>query len=177
MHGQPQILADRKDHTTFRRAIQFADDDAAHRQLLLELARLLDGVLPRGAIEYQPGFVWRTRRDARRHFPQFSQLGHQVGVGMQASGRIDEQQVIITGACRIACIEDHSRWVCARLLRDDRRAHPLAPKLQLLDRRRAKGIRCGQQDAPSLQIAKTMRQLADGRRFARAVHAHYEHDG
>jgi hypothetical protein len=65
-------------------------------------------------------------------------------------------------------IEDHRGGIGAGVLGDHRDAVAFAPDLQLLDRRRAEGIACGQHDLLAFAL-KLLRQLADGGGLARTV--------
>ena len=73
-------------------------------------------------------------------------------------------------------VERHRGRVGARALAHDRHAGPLAPALELLDRRGAEGVAGGEQDLAPL-LAQAPGELPAGRRLAGAVHADHEHHG
>jgi len=59
--GQAEFLLNRDDHPPFAGAVQLGDDQSSERDCLVKLARLVEGVHPRGRIQNQQDFVRRAR--------------------------------------------------------------------------------------------------------------------
>ena len=110
------------------------------------------------------------RVEPAEHALHLAELLHQVHLRVQPSRRVGDEHVRAARLRGLHGVEDHGRGIGARGLRDHRHAVALAPDLQLLDRRRAEGVACGEHDLAAL-VGETTRELADGRGLARAVHA------
>ncbi len=112
---------------------------------------------------------------ARRDAADLVQLGHEVDPGVEAAGRVDEQDVAVARLARRDGVEDDGRRVGARARPDE--IHPRArrPDLELLHGSRAERIGGADEGRPPAVLDEA-RQLADGRRLARAVDADDHHD-
>ena len=128
----------------------------------------MQGILTGNCIENQQGFLRRRRQFPLNDPADFFKFFHQIGFGMQASCRIDDQNVHFSCFGRGNRIEDHRRRISAFRMADDFSTGAFGPKSQLLTRRRPKSIRCRHQDAFSL-FAIIMRQFADRGSLAGAV--------
>ena len=91
---------------------------------------------------------------------------------MQPAGRVDDHDVA-AGADRV--VGDRGR-VAAALAADEARARALRPHLELLLRRRAERVGGAERDLAAV-LAELLRELADRRRLAGAVHADDEDHG
>jgi hypothetical protein len=94
---------------------------------------------------------------------------------VQPAGGIDDDDIGAAGDRRLDPVEGHGRRIGPVLVFDDVGADPLRPYGQLFDRSGAKGITGHQQDRPA-GGAIAVRQFADRRRLADAVHADDEDD-
>ena len=103
------------------------------------------------------------------------QLFHQVALRVQATRGVRDQHVHAARPCRLQRIEGDGGGVRARALGDDRHVVALAPDLQLLDRGSTERVAGGEHDLAAV-ADEAVRELADRRRLARAVHADDQHD-
>ncbi len=94
---------------------------------------------------------------------------------MQPTRGIGQQHVDLSRTCRLDRIEYYSCRIGAGLLCDDGDVVALPPRLQLLDRRGAKRIACGQHDSEAI-VNEFLRELADRRGLAGTVDADHEND-
>ena len=95
---------------------------------------------------------------------------------MQAAGRIDEDDIHGAGLGGLERVEQDGARVGTLLLADDVDAVALGPDLQLLDRRGAEGVGGAEQHAFAFGPVAGG-EFTDGGGFARAIHAHDQHDG
>ena len=94
--------------------------------------------------------------------------------GQTACG-IDQDHIFFTcftGAHRVIA----DRGGIAAFLADDLHRIALSPNRQLLARRSAKGICCGQQHGSAL-VCQAVGEFANGGGFARTIDAGHHHDG
>ncbi len=103
------------------------------------------------------------------------QLVHQVRLRVEASGRVRDEDVDVTGDRRVERVVDDGRRVGARGVGDDRRRRALPPQAELVDRRRAERVAGGEQHAAA-GGALPGRDLADRGGLAGPVHAHHQDD-
>src|SRR5882762_7321332 len=94
---------------------------------------------------------------------------------MQTPRRVHDDDVGVSGARGSERIINDRRGVAARFRLDDFSAGSRSPHAKLLNRRRTKGVARGEYNAASI-LAQPMRELADGRRLTRAIHAHDENN-
>ncbi|MNW50788.1 hypothetical protein D3C74_282490 [compost metagenome] len=103
------------------------------------------------------------------------QLLHQVGLILQTSCRIAQQDVCPALLGGLNRVEHDRRRIGTGLLLDHVNLGPFAPDLQLLDRACAERVPSGQNDLLALLLI-IMGQLADRCRFANAVDADEQND-
>ena len=94
---------------------------------------------------------------------------------MQAAGGINNQQIRALCLGGLDAVIDDRRGVSALGVLDNRHTRAFRPDGQLVSRRRTESIRRAE-DNPAANVLKAQGELADGSRFARAVHADNEHD-
>ena len=111
-------------------AIELGEYDAGHARGFGELARLLQTVLPGGRVEHQQHLVWRLGNHLLGGAGHLLQLGHQVFLGLQAAGGVDDHVIGFAGARRAHGVEKHRAGVAARVLPHHRRSCALAPDLE-----------------------------------------------
>ena len=133
------------------------------------------GVLPDCRVEHQHAIVRRRRLQLAHDADDLLQLGHQVGLVVQAARGVDQQHVGAGLACLCQGVVGHGGRIGALRPADDIAPGTLAPDLQLLDGRGPKRIG-GRQDGLAALVCELFRQLGDRRRLARAVDADDEHD-
>ena len=77
---------------------------------------LLQGVLPRGGLEHHQAFVRRAGQLPGHDLLELGQLVHQVRLGMEAPGGIDEEHIDAASRRRLHGVEDNGGGVGARTL-------------------------------------------------------------
>ena len=110
-----------------------------------------------------------TRRD-------LLQLVHEVHLGVQAAGGVDDHHVGLAGLGRREAVVDHRPRVAAALVVDHLAAHALAPFAELLHGRGPERV-AGHQQRLFAQLLEVPGDLADGGGLAGAVDAHHEDHG
>ena len=113
----------------------------------------------------------RTGDDLRHDAADLGQLVHQPHLVVQTPRRVDEHHVGPVRNGRAERVESDRCGVGTHVLPDHRRARPLGPDGQLVDRRSTERI--GRADVDlAARSGQLGRQLADGRRLACAVDPH-----
>ena len=105
----------------------------------------------------------------------FFQLFHQMQLGRQASGGVDQDHVFTARLAGTDRVKAHRGGVAA-VLADDLDRVAIGPDTQLLARCRTKGIGRRQQHA-SAADRQVFGQFANGCGFACAIHARHHDDG
>ena len=103
------------------------------------------------------------------------ELLHEVHLGVQAAGRIDENDIGLASNRRVDAVEDDRAGVGPRLMLDDLDSAAVGPDLELFDRGGAESIRRGEHRL-SASRRRTRCELGGGRRLSRPVDAHHEDD-
>ena len=175
--GQLQFVFDGKHHAAPGGAVQLGQHDAGQFRHLHEFPRLIDRILPGGGVQHQQDFPVRVGQFLIHHAVDLGQLVHQVLFVVKAPGGIADDDIHVPRNARLQRVEDHRRGVSALLVLDDIHACPVRPHGQLVDGRRAEGIRRAQQHLFALGFVHG-RHLADGGGLTRAVDAdHQDHGG
>ena len=118
----------------------------------------------------------RTGTPPAYHAHHFLQLLHQVVLGMEPTGRIDQHNINSARFRRIDRIERDRRGVAFGAAGDAGDTEPVRPNLELVARSRTIRVCCGHQDRlPGTE--QSVRDLRELGRLADAVHAHENHDG
>ena len=117
----------------------------------------------------------RARNHARGRAAHFFQFRHQIGLGLQAAGGIDDDVIDIARARRMQGIEQHRARIGAGFLPDDFGRGTFSPDLELLDRRGAKRIGGAQEHAAAFSLIAAD-QLTDAGGLPRPIDAHHHHD-
>ncbi len=101
------------------------------------------------------------------------QLLHEVVLGVEPPGRVDEHPGRALGQGAGGPVEGDGCRIAPHLVADDRHPGPLAPALQLVDGRGPEGVPGHHEHsfAPGLEVGG---QLAQGRGLAHAVDAHQQ---
>src|SRR5215213_6284513 len=173
LYGNPDLVGYGERYTAFGRSVELGQYDARHPRDLVEHPCLPESVLARCGVHGEQDLVRRPGELTPDHAPDLVQLGHQVDLGVQPPGRVDEQNVHTISFCRFDRVVRNSRRVRAALPRYNLRSSPLAPPLELLDGRRPKGIPGGEHRLARQEVD----QLADRGRLPRAVHSDHEDHG
>jgi hypothetical protein len=92
---------------------------------------------------------------------------------VQATGRVNDQDVDVPVVCRLHGIENHCTGVGARLVRDDWDIDAFTPDLQLIDRGGTECITGGKHHG-SAEVLVVLGQLGDGGCLPGAIDAHHE---
>ena len=96
---------------------------------------------------------------------------------MQPAGGVDDQHVDAARVRRLHGVEDDGAGVGPLLVGDHRRPDPLAPDLELVDRRGAEGVAGGDEDVAA-ELLVIGGELGDRGRLADAVDADdHDHEG
>ena len=101
-------------------------------------------------------------------------LFHEVALGVEPAGCIDDEHVGAAGFGGLHGVEGDGRRVAALVVCNYVGACPLPPILELLDGGGAEGVRGGEEDLLAL-VTEERGQLRDARGLARAVHADHQH--
>ena len=109
------------------------------------------------------------------HPADLGQFVHQMRLVLEPPGGVDDQRVDAGRGGLLDPVIDDPGGVAAFLAGDHRRLDPLAPDLELLDRRGAEGVAGGEHHAIIL-LLQQMAELADGRGLARSVDADHQDD-
>ena len=105
------------------------------------------------------------------------QLLHQVELGVQPAGGVDDQDVDAAAVGGLHGVEDDRAGVGALLVGDDRHAQALAPDLELVDGGGAEGV-AGRQHDRAAELLVVGDQLGDRGGLADAVDADdHDHEG
>ena len=168
-------MRDRDGDAALRRPVQLRQRDPGHADGVAEEPGLLQPVLAGGRVDDEQGLVRRARQALLDHAADLGELLHQVGLRVQASRGVDDDDVAPAGARRLDRVVGDRGGVAAARRADEVGAGPLGPDLQLLLGRGAKRVGRGQDDAVPV-LAQHRGELSDRRRLARAVHADDEHD-
>ncbi len=167
---------DRRQHAALGGAIELGDDQPGEAERLVEGLDLGQRVLAGVAVDHQQHLVRRARLGLLHHPPDLAQLLHQVKLGGQAAGGVDDHHVLAARAAGVDGVEAHGRRIAA-FLADDLHGVAVGPDRELLARRGAEGVGCGQQHRGAF-VGQVPGQLADGGRLAGPVDArHHDHGG
>ena len=120
---------------------------AGQADRLVELDCLLQRILARAAVDHEHDLVRGFRVDFLHDAHDFRELVHEIGLGMQAAGRVGDQDIGLARGRSLDGVVDHRGAVGAGMLRNNGHAVALAPGLDLLDGCRAEGVAGGQHDA------------------------------
>jgi len=96
-----ELILDGDDDAAFGRAIQLGQDDPGQVESLVKEPGLGDGVLTNGGVQDQYGLVGAVLYLFADHPLDLLQLFHQVPLGMQPSGRIDDQHIYTSRLSRL----------------------------------------------------------------------------
>ena len=113
--------------------------------------------------------------DALRRAAHLFEFRHQVGLGVETPGGVDDHVIAVPRGSRLQRVVEHGCRIAAGFGSDDFRPRTLSPDFQLLDGGGAEGIGCAQQHRLTLRT-KNLRQFANRRRFARSVDTDHEDD-
>ena len=140
----------------------------------VELQRLRERVLALARIEHEHHLVGRRGIEPPDHALDLLEFVHQARRPVQPARGVREQDVDVRArAAATSASKTTAAGSAPGCLRDDRNAVALAPDLQLLDGRGAKGVAGGQHDRVA-RVLQAVGELADGRGLARAVDADHE---
>ena len=156
------------------RAVELGDDDAVERKRVVELARLLQAVLAGRRIDDEHG-VDRQLRALAHDVHNLLELAHKVGRGVQATRGVDEHQIRARFLRTLDRGVADARRIAPPFALDNLDISTVRPDLELFDRSSAEGVGAAQ-DNVAARIGGFLGKLADGRRLARAVDAHEEHE-
>jgi len=145
LDGQAELLLDGDDHAAFAGAVELGHDEAGERDGLVEFARLVQRIHAGAAIEYQQHFVRRAGQLLADDAVELVQLLHEVVLGVQAAGGVDEQVIRMAGLRGGDGIVRHGGGIRAIGAGDDLDLEAGAPELELLDGGGAEGVTRGEQ--------------------------------
>ena len=163
------------EHPAFGRAVKLGDDQAGQAQSLIKSFDLGQRILTGVAINHQQNFMRRSGICFLHHTLDFFQFFHQVQLGGQASGGIDQHHIAATRFASGHRVKADRRRV-ALVLADDVYLVAVCPHHQLLFGGGAKCVCCCQQHTGTC-IMQMPGQLAYGSGFARAVDTGDHDDG
>ena len=137
--GKPQLVAYRNGDTALCGTVQLSHDHAVKAKRLVELACLLQAVLPGRRIYDEHDLDLHGSTFARdRH--DLLELAHEVCAGMQAARGVDQDEVAASGLGAVDHVVANACRICPALALDDLHPAAAAPLVELLDRSRAKRV-------------------------------------
>ena len=123
----PQALVDGDDDAALGGAVELGEHDAADVDGLLELLRLAQAVLAGGGVEHEQRLVRGAGQLLLDDPAHLLELAHQVDLGVQAAGGVDEDDVGAARARGGDAVVDHGRGVAALGLLHDLAADAARP--------------------------------------------------
>ena len=174
-NGHSELTGDGEHDAATGGAVELGEDESGDADGLGEGARLEETILPGRGIEHQQGLVGRLGIAALDDAGDLLQLLHQVRLGVEPSGRVDEGDGGAIGLGRGEGIEDDGAGVAAGLVGDDPHVEPVAPDPELVDGGCAEGVGGGE-DGEVAPLLERPRELRDGGGLARAVYADDQDD-
>ena len=109
------------------------------------------------------------------HTPDLRELVHQVRLGVEPTGSVDDHDIVPSRAPGFDRVERDGGGIATRGSADEIGSRPLCPDLELLLRSGPKRVAGADENATPV-LTQLLRQLADRRRLSRAVDAHDEDD-
>jgi hypothetical protein len=163
-------VRDRDRHAALRRAVEFRQHDPVDAGHARELTRLRQPILADRGIQHEQNLVRSPRDLARRNPPYLVQFVHQIHARMKPPGRVDENRIAPLRQARRDGVVHHGGRIRAFSRANDSDTGARRPDFQLLNGRRTKCIGGTDERCPALALQE-FRELADGRRLPRPVHA------
>ena len=172
-----ELVFDGQHHAAAGGAVELGQDDTGQLRRLHELPRLIDRVLPGGGVQHQQHLPVRVGQLLVHHAVDLGELVHQVLFIVQPPGGVADDDIHVPGDTGLQRVVDDRGGVRAFFVLDDIHARPVGPDDELVDRRRAEGVRRAEQHLLALRLVHG-RHFADRGRLARAVDAdHQDHGG
>ena len=163
----PSVRLDGQGDAALGRAVELGQDHAGDVDGLGELLRLGQAVLAGGGVEDEQ-HLGHVPRIAVGHPPHLAQLLHQVGLGVEAAGRVGQHQVVARAAARSTASKTTAEGSPPSLPRTISAAGALGPHAELLGGRGPEGVARGHDDPAALGLLLAG-DLADGGGLADAV--------
>ena len=176
LHRDPELVGDRQGDPALGGAVELRQHDPGHVDRLGEQARLLQPVLAGRRVDREQHLVRRARDAAGDDAVDLAQLVHQMALGVQPPGGVDDDDVAAAGLGGGDGVERDRGGIAAGLRRDEVGPGPLRPRLELLAGRGPERVG-GADHARAAGLAQVPGDLADRGRLAGAVHAAHEQDG
>ena len=168
-------MGDGDDDAALGGAVELGEDDAGDVGGLGEEAGLLQAVLAGGGVDDEQRLVGRAGDEALGGAAHLVELLHQVGLGVEAAGGVDEEDAGGAGLGGGEGVEERGGGVAALAGLDEVDAGALGPDFELLDGGGAEGVGGAEQDG--LAFAAVERgELAAGGGLAGAVDADHHDD-
>src|SRR5262245_221727 len=145
LHRDAELRLDGENDPALGRAVELGEHDTRDVDHLGELLRLGEPVLARGGIEDEQHLLERAGC-AVDDALELLELVHQVDLGVQTSGGVDEDEVGVAALGRAHRVEDHRPGIGALLPAHDARAHHVGPVGELLGGCGAEGVSSGEDD-------------------------------
>ena len=128
-HNVPVIAQGTGADAAFGGAVQFGDGDAVELHRLVELFGLAQGVLAVAGVDDEHGFVRRGGVEFGDDALDFFQFFHQVILGVQAAGGVDDEDVYAACGGGLQRVVGDGGGIGAGALGDDRDVVARAPGL------------------------------------------------
>jgi hypothetical protein len=146
--GELQFFCNGDDNPPSCSPIELRQSKSCNSSGLVKLASLSQRVLPNRGIQDQQHFMWCTGQFLADHPFDLPQLVHQIGLGVQATRRVDEDHVHHPGFGCNDTVEGHSSWIGTMSLANDLHSHPIPPHLKLINSGCTKGISSDKKRSP-----------------------------
>ena len=168
-YRQAELLHERERDSPPGGPVELGEHDAVDPDGAVKLARLGECVLPGSGVQHEEGLVGGPGQLPAQGALHLLQLLHQVDLGVQAAGGVDDQNIDLARAAAAAAASKAtaagSAPCCEPTISAPERS---GPYLQLRHRGCAEGVAGGQQHRAAFGFV-ARRQFADGRRLAGAV--------
>src|SRR5436309_350499 len=163
---QGELVCDRDRNAALGTAVELRERDTRDADRFAEETRLLEAVLPRRRVDDEERLVRRAGQLPLDHTSHLGELLHQVRLGVQPAGGVDDDDVTPVPGCAFDRVEGHGGGVRPALGADELRARALRPDLELLLGGRTVRV-CSSEHHRVPVLTQTLRELADGGRLAR----------
>ena len=98
-HREVDLVSDGYDDSPPGRSVELREKDACNVDGVEEGSGLVNGVLPRSGVQHEQHLVWCVRELAPNDVADLDQFAHEVVLGVQSPGGVDQQHVYLASDC------------------------------------------------------------------------------
>src|SRR6202044_3403466 len=137
---EAELVGDGDDDAAFGAAVELGEDDTGDVGGLGEEACLLQTVLAGGCVDDEEGLVRSAGQEALGGAAHLVELLHEVGLGVEAAGGVDEKDASVAGLGGGEGVEERGGGIATLARLDEVDVGALGPDFELLDGSGAEGI-------------------------------------